>query len=439
MREAQPLEQAVGMRWYVSERSGIGGKLKTAPDHFHVTELEADTFQPIDADPADYPAVIVRVTLEDWDTFGFARRFAREIGIHHEAVRWAGTKDKSAITTQLFSFRSLEDEISLPDIPGASISLIGRSGRQLGFGDLLGNEFSITVAEPTAPEQHEPISEELRSFGAGEIGVPNYFGQQRFGSIRPVTHTVGLAILTDSWEEAVLAYVGNPSDDEPVSTQEARRYVDETRDWEGALERFPPHLTHERRMCRSLSAAENEPQAFREALDTLSHSLQQLFIHAVQSVLFNEILSERLAREIPFTKAIVGDTVCFGQETDRLGMIPDPDRTQRVTADRLDTINRHIAGGRAFITAPLIGTETELSSGTIGDIERSVLERWGITASDFALPEPYATTGHRRAILVQTRLSITEEPLTFSFGLPSGSYATVVMREYLKVSPAQLS
>lgn len=440
VREAYDVEQEVGMHWYVSDTPGIGGSLKRAPDHFQVTEIEDGTFEAIDADPADYPAVIVRVTLTDWDTFGFARRLAKELGIHHEAIRWAGTKDKAAISTQLFSIRQLDPLVELPAIPGATMEPVGRFGRQLSFGDLQGNAFTIRVTAPEVPERHVPITDELLAFGNGTIGVPNYFGQQRFGSIRPITHRVGLAIVAGSWEDAVLTYVGTPSDREPETTQQARRYVEETRDLAGALERFPPHLTHERRLCRALANAESiTEETYRTAFDTLANSLKQLFVHAVQSVIFNEILSERLAQGIPFNRAVEGDVVCFGEVTDTLGTIPDPTKTQRVTADRVDTINRHIASGRAFITAPLVGTETEFGRGDIGELERDVLEQQDVTPADFELPEPYSSTGYRRAILATTDVTVTDDPLEFSFALPSGSYATVIMREYLKVHPEDLS
>jgi tRNA pseudouridine13 synthase len=41
-------------------------------------------------------------------------------------------------------------------------------------------------------------------------------------------------------------------------------------------------------------------------------------------------------------------------------------------------------------------------------------------------------------VLVRTDVAVTLEPLTFSFSLPSGSYATTVLREYLKVDPREL-
>jgi len=101
-------------------------------------------------------------------------------------------------------------------------------------------------------------------------------------------------------------------------------------------------------------------------------------------------------------------------------------------------VNRHAARGRAFVTAPLVGTETELGTGEPGEIERRVLDEAGIVPADFDLPGAFHSSGTRRAVLVECDLGIEREPLTFDFSLPKGSYATVLLREYLKVDPVDL-
>jgi tRNA pseudouridine13 synthase len=98
-------------------------------------------------------------------------------------------------------------------------------------------------------------------------------------------------------------------------------------------------------------------------------------------------------------------------------------------------MERHCDRGRAFVTAPLIGAETELADGEPGEIEREILTDVGIEPSDFELPGEFRSTGARRAILVRTDLAVDPETLTFSFALPSGSYATALLREYQKGGP----
>ena len=445
MREAQPVEQAVGMDYYVSEPDGVGGHLRDAPADFRVEELEAFDPEPVDADPGAYPHVLLRATLRGWDTNDFASALSDKLESSRERVSWAGTKDKHAVTTQLFSVKSADpDAVAEVDLSDADVEVLGRTGRPILFGDLAGNAFEVVVRDPTTPENASEITAELREFGGdgadAPVAVPNYFGQQRFGSKRPVTHEVGLEIVRGNWEAAVLAYVGNPSEREPEETRAARAYAEETRDWQGTLDRLPGWLRYERSMCHQLAEdGADDPEDFRAALERVPTNLQQLFVNAAQSYVFNRVLSERLARGLPFDRPIAGDVVCFADRDAPEGLpLPDTDRLQRVDEGRVDTVARHCERGRAFVTAPLVGTETDLGDGEPGEIEREVLDDVGIEPSDFDLPEEFHSTGTRRAILVRTALTVDRDPLTFSFQLPKGSYATVLLREYLKADPEAL-
>jgi len=470
MREAHPIERAVGMNWYVSDAEGIGGHLRQEPADFRVEEVEAFDPEPLDADPGAYPHVLVRATLRSWDTNDFASALSNSLGISRERVSWAGTKDKHAVTTQLFTVAKVDpDDLRAIELGDVDLDILGRTGRKILFGDLAGNAFEITVRDADAPGNATPVTADLEAFAAGDqsgegsgdgpgdeppeagdavatiVGVPNYFGQQRFGSKRPVTHEVGLEIVRGNWKGAVLAYVGTPHEREPESTREARAYVDETEDWQGALDRLPDRLGYERSMChRLVENGAEDPDDFRNALEAVPANLQRLFVNAAQSFAFNRILSERLERGLPFHEPVAGDVVCFADSDAPEDLpLPDTDRTQRVTEDRLRTVRRHCERGRAFVTAPLVGTDTELADGEPGEIERAVLDDLDLAPADFDLPDEFDSTGTRRAILLRTDLAVEragreEATVQFAFALPKGSYATVVLREYLKADPGDL-
>ena len=458
MRPAHPREQAVGMARYVSDADGVGGRLRDSPGDFRVREIGAVDPEPLDADPEAYRHLLVSATLRRWDTNDFAGELADRLRMSRGRVAWAGTKDKHAHTTQLFSIEGVDPE-ELPGagedsgIPGADLEPVGRFGRRLQFGDLAGNAFEIAVADPDAPANARAVTAQLRAFagrdgdetgGSGDdttVAVPNYFGQQRFGSRRPVTHEVGLAVLRGDWRGAVLAYVGNPDDAEPADTRAARAYAEETGDWAGALDRMPDHLGYERAMLHALmeqsAGTDAGPADFRAALGAVPENLQRMFVHAAQSYVFNRILSARLDRGLPFDEAVVGDVVRFARQRGGL-TVPDPGRTQRVTGDRVRAVNRHVDRGRAFVTAPLVGTDTDLGNGDPGEIERAVLSDLDLAPADFDLPDPFGSTGTRRAIRLLTECDTTGDPLGFCFSLPKGSYATVLLREYLKTDPTNL-
>jgi tRNA pseudouridine13 synthase len=442
MRDAHQVERSVGIRQYVSDADGTGGRLRSTPEDFRVRELEQFETAPVDANRDAYPHLVVRVTLRGWDTNDFAGTVSDRLGISRERISWAGTKDKHAVTTQLFTFDGINSE-EVPDISDATIEVVGRAGRPILFGDLAGNAFEIVIRDADRPEQAAPIAEQLRDFaGANDesvIAVPNYFGQQRFGSHRPVTHEVGLAIVRGDWEQAVLTYVGNPSEREPERTRQARAFVDRTHDWAEALERFPRHLGYERAMLHRLVEGDETEADFRAALETVPTNLQQLFVNAAQSYLFNRIVSTRLERGLPFDRPVAGDVVCFADSDAPADLVvPDQSRTQRVDKDRIASVTRHCERGRAFVTAPLVGTETELADREPGEIEREVLDAVGVEPDDFSLPGEFDSSGTHRAVAVRTDLGLETDPLTLSFSLPRGSYATVVLREFLKADPTDL-
>ena len=444
MREAHPAEATVGIEYYVSETDGTGGHLRDRPEDFRVGEREAfgADLRGLDADVGSYPHLVFRATLRGWDTNDFASALSKRLGVSRERVSWAGTKDKHAVTTQLFSVK-LPDE-ALPSIDGATIDPLGRAGRPVLFGDLAGNDFEVVVRDAARPENAAPIAAELRRFGLEDANgaddgdaaaVPNYFGQQRFGSMRPITHRVGLDIVRGEWESAAVRYVCESSEREPERTRAARERLGEEREWERANELLPGGLRFERAIAGRLADGTDSPADYRAALETLPTNLQSMFTNAAQSYVFNRVLSERLRRGLPFGTPIAGDVVCFADDEG----LPDPDRTQVVGAAQVETIRRHCERGRAFVTAPLVGTETEFGSGTAREIVRSVLDDLGLGRADFDRPGEFGSEGTRRAVLLRTDLSVDHDPLTLRFSLPKGSYATVLAREFLKADPDDLS
>ncbi|QLG60448.1 tRNA pseudouridine(13) synthase TruD [Halorarum salinum] len=464
MREAHPRERVVGVDFYVSDADGIGGRLREEPEDFVVRERERMDPEPVDSDPGSYPHVLLRVTLRGWDTNDFAGRLSDDLGISRERVSWAGTKDKHAVTTQLFTVDGIDPD-DLPEVPDADVAVLGRTGRALTFGDLAGNEFEVRVRD--AEGDPAPVTADLRAFagggdgagdadgddgagGAGDdaasdddpvtVAVPNYFGHQRFGSRRPVTHDVGLHVLRGDWRGAVLAYVGNPYDTEPEDSQAAREVVEREADaaepdWTAALDAMPGRLRYERSMLHRLA----DGAGWREALEAVPSNLQRLFVNAAQSYAFNRIVSERLRRRLPFHRPVEGDVCCFAERETKHPK-PDPDRAQRATEGRVDVLARHCERGRAFVTAPLVGTGTEFADGEPGEIEREVLAELGVERGDFALPGEFESTGTRRAVALPTDLAVggRDGDPVFSFALPSGAYATTVLREYLKTDPERL-
>jgi len=415
-------EAELGLDWYATETSGVGGSLKQRYEDFRVVER------------ADFPYgdegkhSVVRVTLRGYETHEFARDLSDALGASRKRVRWAGTKDKHAVTTQLFTVADVScDEIENVSLDGAEIEYLGRSHQYVSLGDLLGNNFEVRLCEADAPENADSIADEIDEFG----GVPNLFGSQRFGSRRPVTHVVGERILEGDFEGAVDAYIADSFETEPERTREARERYAKEGDPREALGYFPEHLGYERALLNALA----EGKQGRDALEALPHNLRRMFVNAVQSRLFNLVLRERHEQGVRFDRAYPGDVVCFAEGTyDTPVPVPKMLSTQRATESNVGALNRHFERGRAFVTAPLVGSATEFAGGEQGEIERKVLEDVDVLREDFDRADEYGSEGTRRAVLVQPELGYKREDddLLFEFFLPRGSYATVVLREFTK-------
>ncbi len=173
------------------------------------------------------------------------------------------------------------------------------------------------------------------------------------------------------------------------------------------------------------------PGDYSGSFGVLSKNLRRLFVHAYQSYLFNKILSQRLEAGLSLDRAAVGDVVCFAR-----GGQPDTEKIQAVTEENRDAVSRLAERGRAFVTLPLIGFETALATGDEGEIERRVLREEEVTPEDFRVEAnlDLGSRGARRAALLRVNPEIRVEgnSAALDFFLPRGSYATVLLREYMK-------
>ncbi len=225
-------------------------------------------------------------------------------------------------------------------------------------------------------------------------------------------------------------YVGNPNEDENEEAQEARRRLQETRDFEEALHTFPSKLTFERTVIGYLV---RNPGDYVGAIRVLPGNLQMMFVHAYQSYMFNRILSERLRRGMPLDRPLVGDVVL---PADKNGL-PDHDKYVPVTEQNLDLVQKHVRERKAFVSGVLFGQDSVFSTGEMGEIERSVVESEGLKLQDFKVPEiPECNSrGSRRELLAHYKdleLKVGENELDVSFTLGKGCYATVLLRELMK-------
>ncbi|MDD1745606.1 MAG: tRNA pseudouridine(13) synthase TruD, partial [Candidatus Methanoperedens sp.] len=339
--------------------------------------------------------LIVELSKRNWDTHHLVRDLSRILRVSQDRFGWAGTKDRRAFTKQKISIWDMsEEELSRVRLKDVELTPLGCSNKKISLGDLWGNRFKITIRDIALSKDEalgrvKAITEEL------ENGAPDFFGVQRFGENRPITHIVGEAIVRGDLKDAALTYIARPFPDETEEIQKARKYVQDTGDFKAGLKMYPLRIQFERAMMNHLIA---HPDDHAGAFRALSPNLKKMFLHAYQSYIFNIILSRRIAAGMSINEAYDGDVVCFKNEA---GM-PDTSRLQKVTEDNIDGINNLISRGRAFVTAPLIGYDTQFSEGKMGEIEKEVIKMLNIDTEGFKVPgmPEIASKGLRREIVL---------------------------------------
>ena len=397
----EQLENFIGIETCKSKTEGIGGIIKQTPGDFVVEEITPgkkvlevnfeNEIKEIKEIKENFKGEFAHCVLQkyNWDTMRAVKEISKRLHISQKRTGFAGTKDKRAITTQRISVYNVSPEnlmkIKIKDMVLGNFQY---SDDKIDLGDLWGNRFTITVRNINLNSGE--IAKRIEKI-AGELkyGFPNFFGVQRFGTVRPITHLVGKEILKQNFKKAVMIYLCDVYEDESFESVKARRKLTETGDFKDALENFPKHLGYETAMLNAL--AENRDD-YTGALKVLPKKLRMLFVHAYQGFIFNRALS------------------------------------------------RYIKGGFYVERLPLVGYET-----IPDEISADILESEKIRQENFKINymKDLSSKGQVRECFVpfydfkilktgEDELNKGKNKIIIRFSLPKGCYATCLLREFMK-------
>ncbi|HEX7392720.1 MAG TPA: tRNA pseudouridine(13) synthase TruD [Thermoplasmata archaeon] len=424
-------ESELGLEVFLTpDIPGIGGKLRKTPEDFQVDEI---SILPPEAPDGRY--VVAKVWHRNWEANRMIRRLSTNLRISRAKIGFAGTKDGRSVATQLMSFDAPIDAVKALQIPDVQVTDAYTAKRMISIGDLKGNRFRVKVSETRCDVDCHETCAAVRARLDAAGGFPNFFGIQRFGSIRPITHLIGKDLVRGDLEGAVMRYAANPMEDESSDANDARRALQQTRDFERAFREFPQKLTFERTM---ISHMKDNPGDYLGALKRLPKNLLMMFVHAYQSYLFNRILSERIRSGMPLREPEVGDMVLPLSKMS----VPDHDNPILVTEDNLEKATRNAREGKAFVSGLIYGTEAPFAEGRMGSIERKVIESESIQKMDFQIVglREASSKGIRREILAPYRdlqIEVGDAEAVFQFALNKGCYATTFLREFMKAEISQ--
>lgn len=444
------IDKLIGIEVYATKSPGVGGIIRESIEDFVVEEIlvdgskaEIDRFpqrQVLGASSIKNRYLLCALIKRNWDTFIAIRNIARQLGINPKQVHIAGIKDAKAVTAQYITLEniSMEDtqKVNVKDI---EIRPLGYLRNKLSAYYLLGNSFNIRIKainhlRSAVEKQIAKTIEELD----GISGVPNYFGHQRFGTTRPITHLVGKAMVKGDFRKAAMLFLAKPSVYEHPESRQARKELQATQDFKQALQGYPRQLRYERVMLRHLV---EKPEDFVGAFRRLPIKLRLLFIQAYQSYLFNCLLSKRIANDFSLNKAEIGDYVVNVEHSG----LPMSTMHRIASVDALSEINDSIKQGKMRVAIPLVGFKQHLSRGAMEEIGDGILEEEDVKLENFKIalmPEVSERGGLRTVITPLKNFSLqkiscdTNNPQKYQaklcFTLFRGSYATTLLREIMK-------
>ena len=356
----------------------------------------------------------------NWNTMQALQSMARLLHVKPKRFDFAGTKDRNALTTQLCSaFCIPPQRITSVKIRDTAINGAWKTREKMRLGDLAGNRFTITLTKENCG--HDANAQEIsRKLSASNFLYPNFFGAQRFGSLRKNTAIVGGFLMQGDFAGAVENYLTDSHGEKDESAVQARTRLAKEKNYAQALEYFPQYLKYERMLLEHLATYPNDCAG---ALSCFPRHLQLMFVHAFQSQLFNDYLNTRLEKGVNYVEE--ND---FFVEANALGF-PTGEVKKVGVDDDLCTVENKVREKKAFACGQLIGSQSILR-----EDEQKLLEKHGVRQEQFVFKTmPWLSSrGNYRPLYapVKNFAVKSENPCAIKFELASGGYATALL-EYL--------
>jgi tRNA pseudouridine13 synthase len=399
-----------GIECYCTGFQPIGGSIKKDNEGFRVSEIVDesvfDSASLIQNSSHRYPLYILE--KKGVDSHHALLEIRNDLGL---ALRVTGMKDAKATTKQYAS------SMQVHNIPKQRVirtkhtilTLKGFTTRPIGKESLHGNDFLITI--------YDPKSSEIAEFKTEIENVANFYGLQRFGSERLVTHLVGREIVKRNFKKAAELLLSYTTEYDSAMSKEIRQKSLDPKNYPNILKHLPKGMDIEYQLMNAFVNGKEPISALR----SISINIRRLFIHAYQSYIFNRSLSNAVFSGENILRSANGD-LCFEMEGPlNFGKI-------RKFSPTFDSSSRLIPALR------LVGYSFQASKGRFELITKKIMDEENVNPRDFYIKEmqEMSNSGGFRQASLCCRDFDYKGSLILSFKLPKGSYATTLLREIMK-------
>jgi tRNA pseudouridine13 synthase len=285
---------------------------------------------------------------------------------------------------------------------------------------VVANRFTLVVRDLSADEatrMQQRLAQVTRS------GLPNYFDDQRFGSLSPGEEHIGKYILRRDAEGALRAYLTQAFVGDTAPVRKFKAFA--RRHWEAwdTLFDAAPRPSNFRSVLTYLRDHVTQDPAekavhYRKALNLITRRLLSIYLSAYQSLLWNRIAGRWLETQL-------------GQVSARIEIAHE----QLPLYDDLPSHLDH------DVAIPLPNHRATYADPVLATVVKQILEKEGMTLYDLKariLKKAYLSKS-KRALLVFPQDTVSEPPtpderfsgrskVTVAFTLPRGSYATLVLK-----------
>jgi len=399
-----------GMECYSTNFAGINGTIKETNEEFQVSEimdyafLKPPNFSPVQNNEHRFPLYLLE--KHNIDSNHAVIEIKKQSGLK---LRIMGIKDAKAETSQ---YAGSEQTKNLPKYvitPKTKLNLLGFLRIPLSKSALIGNSFKIKINQ-TSDNNIQPFLLELNK-------IANFYGLQRFGSERMVTHLVGKALLERNYNKAIEYLLSYTTKYDSKFSKEIRERSRDPNNYQKLIKIMPKGMDLERLILYALVEGKDSIAVLR----SVPINIRRLFVQAYQSYVFNKCLSNALLCNEDIQKCKDGD-LCFEIERPLVfGKI-------RKFREGIDSNNDVMPAIR------LVGYNYQPGKNRFDRITKRILSDENISPSYFYLKDLQELSlqmGFRQTLLCCSEFSHFDM-LDLSFKLPKGSYATVLLRELIK-------
>ena len=258
-------------------------KLKQQPDDFRVEEL-TDA-----AGGESGPFALYRLDKIGWTTSDALDAVRGRWQLDRRRVSYGGLKDRHAATSQFVTvFRGPKWNLSHERI---TLTYLGQRAEPYTSADVRANRITVVLRalSDTAVSRAEVALAEV-----ADAGLPNYFDDQRFGSVGGGREFVAREMVFGHFDRALWLALAAPYEfDRADAKREKATLRDHWGDWPALKAKLPKG--HARSLVDYLV---HHPTDFKGAVARLRPELQGLYLSAYQSFLWNRMLAAWLRRTL---------------------------------------------------------------------------------------------------------------------------------------------